>query len=303
MVSIRPAAATKSGTASWRSLWLPLMIGLLSAPGASAAPPDFHAGFSCTFDDNVTHAQDGGAKLSDRSCSADLSHPYIFPLAEHWRTVLAGTLGGEISGSYRGLNHLSEAIRGELQYRSSAEFGTPTFSFFAKLAADQYQSWMRDGYRYAAGISMRQDLTDRIRFSGSATHNERRANSAVFDNGNDSMRINLDYTPRLEDTIYLGGEYRHGDLVISAPEGWSTNNPGAYVLDDAFPGMDIYSFRFGGATTIATLGYNLKTGSRSALDFSWQQARSAVNYRTSSLNNVTAHYVTNQYSIAYLLRF
>ena len=280
-----------------------LIMGAAFCPGAYAAPPDTQADFGCTFDDNVTRAKNGGARLADRSCSVNLSQPFIFPIAEHKQALLSGSLGGEIFDLNTGLNHLTGTAQGELQYRNSAEFGTPTFALYAKIAADQYQSSLRSGFHYSAGVSMKQDLTDRIRVLGAVAHNERYGKNAVFDDRDNSARINLDYSTEYSDTLYLGGEYRRGDLVTAVPESWSTNNSSAYVLDDAFSGKDIYSFRFVGTTVLSTLGYNLKVGPLSAIDFSWRQARSSANYVTPSLINATLKYVTNQYSVVYLMRF
>lgn len=279
-----------------------LIIGLLLCSGANAAPPDTQADIGYAFDDNVTRANEGGAKRVDRSYVVNLSQPFIFPLADHERALLTGSLGGEIFDLNKGLNHLTETALGELQYRGSAEFGTPTFALFAKIAAEQYQSYLRDGFRYSAGISIRQPVTDRIRLFGVVAHNVQNGKSTVFDNKDNSARINLDYSLINYGTIYLGGEYRRGDVVISGAEHWSTNNPNAYTLDDAFYG-DVYSFRFDGTTVLSTLGYNRGVGPRSSIDFSWKRARSSVNYVAPSLSNAALSYLTNQYSLVYLVRF
>lgn len=280
-----------------------LITGLAFCSCTHAAPPDTRADIGYMFDDNVTRANEGGTKLADRSYSVNLSRPFIFPIADHTRALLTLSLGGEIFDINKGLNHLTGAVRGEFQYRSSAEFGTPTFALFAKIAAEQYQSYLRDGFQYSAGVSMRQAITDRIQLFGAAAHNGRNGKSVVFDNKDNSARINLDYSPGSAGTIYLGGEYRRGDLVISVPELWSTNNSNAYTKDDAFSGGQIYSFRFDGTTVLSTLGYNLGIGPRDSIDFSWKRARSSVSYMTPIWNNATLSYLTNQYSVVYLVRF
>ena len=284
------------------SKWF-LIIGLAFSSWALAAPSDTQADISYIFDDNVTHANDGGAKQVDRSYSVNLSYPILLPISDHVRFLLTGSLGGEVFDLNRGLNHLSEAVHGELQYRSSAEFGTPIFSLFATIAAEQYQSDQRDGFRYLSGISTQMPVTDRIRIFGAVAHSQRNSKSVVFDNKDNSVRINLDYSLGASGTIYLGSEYRRGDLVISGSEFWDMYNSNAYTQDDAFSSGQIYSFRFDGTTTLSTLGYNLRIGSRDSIDFSWRQARSSVSYVTPSWSNATLSYVTNQYSVGYLRRF
>lgn len=280
-----------------------LLTGMVFCFGAHAAPSDTQAEVGYMFDDNVTRAREGGTRLVDRSYSVNLGQPVIVPVADHARALLTGTLGGEVFERYAGLSRLAGAVRGELQYRGSAEFTAPVIALFAGITAEQYRSSLRDGIRYSAGISVRQAVTDRIRLSGAVAHNERNGKSVVFDNRDNTVRLNLDYSLGAAGTIYLGGERRRGDLAISVAGALSTYNRNAYTPDDAFPGGQIYSFRFDGATVLSTLGYNLGIGPRDAIDFSWRRARSSVDYVTPSWSSATMSYVTNQYSAAYLKRF
>ncbi len=279
-----------------------LIAGLMLCSPTHAASPDTQVDVGITFDDNVTRANEGGSKLADRSYSVNLNQPLIIPIADHERTLLTGSVDGELFDLNKGLNRISAAVHGELQYRSSAEFGSPTFAFFANISADQYQSYLRDGFRYSAGILLRQTLTDRIRLFAAVAHNERSSKSVVFDNKDNFARIDLDYALG-SGTLYLGGEYRRGDIVVSGAELWSTNNSNAYTQDDAFADPEIYSFRFYGTTVLSTLGYNLKIGPRNSMDISWRRATSSVNYVTPALGNATLSYVANQYTAVYLVRF
>ncbi len=280
-----------------------LIMGLATCSVVYAAPPDTQAEVGYVCDDNVTRASERGIKLVDHFYSVNLSRPIIFPNADHARTLLIGAIGGEIFDRNKGLSRFTGAVHGEFQYRSSAEFGTPVFVVFARVSAEQYQSDLRDGSRYLAGISMRQTLTDRIQIFGAVAHNERNGRNVVFDNRDNSARINLDYSLGAVGTVYMSGEYRRGDLVISGPELWGVYNSNAYTKDDAFSGREIYSFRFDGTTTFSTLGYNLGIGSRDSIDFSWRRARSSVSYVAPSWSKAALSYVTNQYSVAYLKRF
>lgn len=304
MTIMIPVVPSESMPAKMPSLpGLLLITGLVFCSGAHAAPSDTQADVGCMFDDNVTRANEGGAKLNDYSCSVNLSQPIIFPLVEHARILLAGSLGGEIFERYKGLSRLTEAVHGEIQYRSTAKFGTPVFALFARIIAEQYQSDLRDGIRYSAGISMRQTVTDRIQLFGAMAHNMRDGKRKVFDNRDNSARLNLDYSQGTADTIYLGWEYRIGDLVTSGVGLGNTYNSQAYALDDAFPGKQIYCFRLNGTTALTTIGYNRKLGARDSIDFSWKQVRSSVSYEASYWSGATLSYLTNLYSVAYLVRF
>lgn len=278
------------------------IMGLLFCTCAYSASPDTQADAGYMFDDNVTRAQEGGNKLTDQSLSANLSQPATFPISDHTRALLTGTLGAEKFLHHDGLSRLTGSIQGEFQYRSSAEFGTPVLALFAKISADEYRSGQRDGFRYSAGISLRKTMTDRIRFFGAVAHNERNGKNAVFDNKDDSARINLDYQLRAYGTLYLGGEYRKGDIVVSAPY-WNVYGS-AYTPDDVFWDRQLYSYRLDGNTKIFKLGYNLALGPRNSIDLSWNRAQSTASYVwLPSWNNVSVSYTTNQYSLVYLVRF
>lgn len=279
-----------------------LIIGLLFCTAAYSASPDTQVDVGYMFDDNVTRAQEGGNKLVDQSWSANLSQPATFPISDHTRVLLTGTLGTEKFLHHDGLSRLAVGIQGEFQYRSSAEFGTPVLALFAKISAEEYQSDQRDGFRYSTGISLRKAMTDRIRIFGAVAHNERNGNNAVFDNRDDSARINLDYQLNVSGTLYLGGEYRKGDMVISAPY-WNVYGS-AYTPDDVFRDWLLYNYRLNGNTMLYKLGYNLALGPRSSFDFSWNRAQSTTSYvLLPSWNKYSVSYTTNQYSLVYLVRF
>jgi len=278
------------------------IMGLLFCTAAYSASPDTQADIGYTFDDNVTRAQEGGNKLTDQSLSANLSQPATFPISDHTRVLLTGTLGAEKFLHYDGLSRLTGSIQGEFQYRSSAEFGTPVLALFAKISAEEYRSDQRDGLRYSAGISLRKTLTDRIRMFGAVAHNERTGNNAVFDNKDNSARINLDYQLKASGTLYMGGEYRKGDIVISAPY-WNVYGS-AYTPDDVFRDWQLYNYRLDGTTALYKLGYNLALGPRDSIDISWNRAQSKTSYvLLPSWNECSVSYTTNQYSLVYLVRF
>jgi hypothetical protein len=286
-----------------------LLMGLIPISDANAAPPEFskryniRADVGIMYDDNVTRAKDSSDKLSDQSYSVNLSKPVIFPLTEHTRARVTGILGDESFIYYNGLSHAYIGAQGEYQYRSSAEFSAPTFTLFARIFGEQYQSRLRDGYHYSAGVSMLQPVTDRIQLFGALTHNYRHATSEVFDIEDNSARVNLDYAATRTGTLYLSGDYRRGDVV-------STGSPSlefisiatVFAQDDAFPGRQLFCYRFDGKTLITTLGYNIGFSSRHSMDLSWRRV-SSTSAEQSIYATSAANYVANQYSIVYLVNF
>ena len=286
-----------------------LLTGLACCNAVHAAPPGFSKGLDIRadagfmFDSNVTRANTPADKHADRSYSVNLSKPFIRPVSDHTRALLTGFLGAEKFVTYSGLSRAIGGAQGELQYRSSAEFTAPTLAVFARIVGEQYQSKLRDGYRYSLGVSIRQPVTDRIQLFGAVAHNQRYANSAVFDIKDDSARLNLDYALGPKGTLYLGGEYRSGDIVSTGqPTLAFISIAKVFAEDDAYPGGLLYSYRFDGKTVLATLGYNHGFSSRHSLDISWRRIKSTSDWQP-SYSTSEASYVANQYSIVYLVNF
>ena len=283
---------------------LAFVTGLSLLLPAYSAAADIQADFGLLNDDNVTRTFDGGGKLSDQSISVNFSLPASIPVSTNTRAIVTGSLGAEIFSEYGELSNVSGSIQGVYQYRNSAEFGTPVWGLFANLGMIDYQSTQRDGLVYAAGVSVQKSITDKIRMFGAISHNERDGSHDVFKNKHDAVLINLDYEVRSLGTIYLGGEYRQGYIVISAPfwTWYTTSYPSRIALDDAFPNST-YSYLVDGDTQIFKLGFNLAIGQESSMDFSFNQIDSTATYWTSTFQTASLSYSTNLYSVAYLTKF
>jgi len=266
-----------------------------------SAPLDIQVDAGYLFDDNVGRGKVD--QLGDQAYSVNVSKVAIFRLNANTRAMVTGLVGGEKFRNYDKLSRVTVGANGDLQYRASGEFAAPTYAVFARAAWDDYESVLRSGYRYTAGVSLSQQLTDRIRLFGALAHNERHGESAVFINRDNAARINLDYALAPRQTLYIGGEYRRGDVVsgTSNPALEDFNIAKVLVRDDAFPGR-FFSYRFDGATVITTLGYNLGLGSRDSLDFSWRRIESTPDQRPFFATSPRS-YIVNQYSLVYLMRF
>jgi hypothetical protein len=222
-------------------------------------------------------------------------------LSEHTRAVVALSGGAEKFHSYEGLSRAYAGAFGELQYRTSGSFSAPTYALFARATGEQFESYLRDGYRYTVGASVRKPVTDRITLFGAVAHNERNAQSAVFVGRDNSARFNIDYAATSTSTLYLTTEYRKGDATSSGlPSLQSLDIAKVFARDDAFNDQ-LFAYRIDASTVIATLGYNLPFGPRDALDFSWRHVETTSD--DSSIVYGKSRYRTDQLSISYLLRF
>ncbi len=259
-----------------------------------------------TADSNVTRARNAQDRLSDRSFGLTLSKGFEFPFAgtEHARLLVSGMLGSEQFKTYAGLSRTFAGVDAEVQYRPSAEFGAPTFAAFLRSSLDAYQSALRDGYRYSAGVSVRKSVTDRIDVFGALALNNRESRSPVFDTRDHSARLNLDYSLTRTGTLYLGGEVRRGDVVTTTPPSIVAGSIArAEVRDDAFTDIRRIAYRVEANTVLATLGYNLAFDEKQALDFSWRFVRSTPTSSPGSTGGATVRYEVHQLSVSYLILF
>ncbi len=286
-----------------------ILLGALCSPTALLADEPLDVRIEATFtgDDNVTRASAAADKLSDRSFGVTLNKSFEFPIPDspHTRLLVSGSLGSETFQTYKGLSRIFLGVQGELQYRSSAEFGAPTYAAFVRSSRDEYESTLRDGYRHSVGVSVRQSMTDRIDAFVAFAFNKRDAKSTVFDVADRSGRVNLDYSLSRNGTMYLGAEYRRGDAVSTAPATLAAIDLAkAVVRDDAFTDAPRLAYRLEARTVLATFGYNLALSGGQAFDVSWRWVRSNPTTSPGVLApGSTIRYYDNQLSASYLIQF
>jgi hypothetical protein len=277
---------------------------LEAAAEPSDKPLDIGVDVGYTYDDNVTRARDATDKRSDQSLSLNVSKAHVIPVNEFSQVMLNGFIGGEAFHSYNGLGRFFAGVQGEFQYRPSRDFLAPTFAAFVRTSAEQFQSTIRKGSRYSAGISVRQPVTDRINLFGALAHNVRRAKSRVFEGRENSARLRLDYSTPSAGTFYLGADYRRGDTVSTGRATLENLDIAkVFVLDDVFTADQMFSYRFEARTVLATLGYNFRVGPTDLLDFSWRRAEATPTLKPDFPGAEKASYVDNLFSIVYRLRF
>ncbi len=294
-------------------LWtaLLLMLGLnafaaaqtetTSVPGR---PLDMSLNAGYTYDDNVTRAPSGPDKLTDQFYSFNGDKRFEIPAGAHAQLVMDVIIGGALARSFAGLGNIFGEVQGELQYRASSSFDSPTLAVFGRAIAEHYGSTLRSGYRYSAGISALQPVTDRITLFGALAHNWRYAESAVFSTRENAALLNVDYSIAPHGTVYLTGEYRRGTVVSTGqPTLQILDIAELFVKDDVFTSPQMIDYRFEAKNVLTTLGYNLPLGARSSLDFSWKRVQSTSTEQASFPGGGSLKYIDNQYSVVYLVRF
>jgi hypothetical protein len=259
---------------------------------------------SYTHDDNVARGRKGTDNvLPDQSLGLNVAKTFVMPVSTHTRLMLTLQGGGEKFVDFEGLDRASLGGNLAFQYRPSGDFLAPTFTVFGRWFADRFDSALRDGQRYAVGVTVRQPVTDRIEVSATGQYNRRDGRSVVFDGSDWSGRLNVDYVLLDRHTLYAGAEIRRGDAVsVSRSSPTLSGIARAYVVDDVFTDTTRYAYRIRSKTTIATIGYNLPFANRHSLDLSWRHIRSEPTEQSGAYGG-DIRYIVNQVSVAYLVRF
>jgi hypothetical protein len=256
------------------------------------------------YDDNVTLGRTDDDILWDQSLALDASASRAFRMGDHARLVVTGLFNGAKFDNYNGLSNVSGGLEAEIQYRRSGAFDAITYAAFARGWLDNYVSHLRDGSHYSVGVSARGALTDRIELFVELAHNERQAQSSVWDLVDNSALLSLDYSLGEHGTLYLTGQYRRGDVVS---DGHATlvnvSLAKVFVLDDAFPNQQWFAYRSAARTWITTVGYNLPLGHQASLDISWRRIESTPTAHLNFDVQGSLRYVGNQYSIVLLKQF
>jgi hypothetical protein len=274
-----------------------------SALAAGADSPGVGVEVSYTSDDNVNRGAEGDV-LPDRVLGVRVTASAAVPISTRTRAVILGLAGTERFNTYGGLSRNFIGAQGDFKYRSAGEFGAATWGAFVRTAAEYYESDLRDGYRHAFGVNVVKPVTDRLQVFAALAGNITDGSSTVFDTKNVSLRGNADWSFTRSDLVYLGLEYRQGDIVSSMLPTLATAGIPDNIPDDAFDDGRV-AYRFKARVWITTLGYNHAFGARHSVDIVWRRAQataldpeSSTSYSASDLR-----YVVNQFSLAYLARF
>src|SRR5258706_11074860 len=96
----------------------------------------FGAEASYTSDSNVTRAPAGDA-LHDRILGVRVSAGGVIPLSTRTRASVQGFAGIQKFGTYTGLSNNFIGTQGDFFFRTSGEFGAPTYGAVARTAKEE----------------------------------------------------------------------------------------------------------------------------------------------------------------------
>jgi hypothetical protein len=280
-----------------------MLLGASGTLHADEEPLGLRVEATATADNNVTRSK-GADKLGDTALGVGVSKSLVVPLSEYVRLTVLGTAGADRFSKYSGLSKVYAGANAEFQYRPSGEFDAPTFGVFADGRTEQYQSKLRDGYRYSVGARVLQPLSTSLDLFAAVAYNWRDGKSAVFDDKDYSIRFNLDYAVGAGGTLYGGGEFRRGDIVSTAKPALAyLDVADATVRDDVFTDPLRISYRLRANTVSAAAGYNLALKAGHSIDVSLRWVRSTSLDRPTYPGADLIRYYDVQAGIAYLVAF
>lgn len=285
-----------------------------ASPAAMAADPADKPGFrveaNYSWDNNVNRGT-AADTLKDSVLGVRASATGVISTSTHTRVIAQGFVGAERFRTFSGLSKNFVGAQGDFQYRAAGDFGAPTLGLFARVQGENYDSTLRDGYRYAIGASVLKPWTDRINLFAAVTENITDASSTVFDTKSTSLRGNVDWSLNNWNVIYAGADYRTGDSVsslcrncdLTRTAGLVNTAAPNIVQDDAFNDTVRDAYKIKANTWIFSLGYNHAVTAGQSLDISYRRVLSkGLNPQAPAVQSDINYYVT-QYSVAYLARF
>jgi hypothetical protein len=297
-----------------RRLRAAAIAALVVASGwAAAADPSQTPGLrleaSYTSDNNVNRGT-AADTLKDWALGVRATATGAFSTSTHTRAIVQGFAGTERFNTNNGLSRNFLGAQGDFQYRAAGDFGRATYGAFVRAQAEDYESSLRDGYRYALGVSVLKPWTDRITLFGALTEFIADASSVVFDTKVTSLRGNVDWSLNNWNVIYLGADYRHGDSVSSLCRNCDLtrtlgllNTASSSVQDDAFSDTVRDAYKLKANTWVFSLGYNHAFTGRQSLDLSWRRVLSKGLNPVAPATQSDINYYVTLYSVAYLARF
>jgi hypothetical protein len=183
------------------------------------------------YDDNVNRGI-SNSRLQDGFASLNASATWPLELSHFTRLLLTGAVGGDHLIQYTGLDRVFVEFNGELQYRGSGQYTSPTYAMFVRESVDWYDSDC-DGSP-SVGVSVRKPVTDRIFLCRRARVQPPRR-GPIFDQGCLRART-FDYRSR-RGTLSMRASECDGDGVSTSSHAALASIAEASGPDDVFTGL------------------------------------------------------------------
>lgn len=240
------------------------------------------------YDDNVGNAAADPDTRDSSTVTAGVNLDYVGRLTQNTGLLLRAGVQGEAYEAADGLANGKLLVMSRLSHRPAGGFYTPLFAAWVSAALWEFDSRLRDGAEYRAGIFVTEPLTTAVSARLSFAAAQRVADSDVFELSWWSAGLNLDWRVLPALTLYGGYQFNDGDLVSSSnvtpksmhdpPPPGTPGQPTPAVGhgDDALEGL--FAYRLEAQTDIATLGFNVPVSPRVSVDAQVQRIDSATDF-------------------------
>lgn len=246
-------------------LWLALVFATSVAGAAQAWSGEAGIG----YDNNIANIRDGGDTRGEAFAQLAVGTDSLWPLSPDVALLWRLQLQAEQFDQHRELSSVQPLLQMRGLFRPGAGFHAPLLEAVASVAWWEFDSRLRDRAQYRFGLLVSEQLTTDVGLRVGWRVTERRARSAVFDTGQRSLTVDLDWLLQPALTVYLGYQHLDGDLVSTAsavPANARASDP-----DDAFAGET--AFRLASRAHVATLGCNFALSPKLALDLQAREVR------------------------------
>ena len=292
---------------TWRLQLSQALDGKLPRGGAvarAANAKNISVQLSALDDRNVSRGRDAADRLADQGWLLNLAREKVFDSQGRLLKLIYWGGGVESWARNTRLSRVTAKLGGELRYRASGAFDEPTYAVFGQVAAEEYVSALRDGWRAELGASVLKPLTDRITVQLRGSLNGRKARSQVFSGSDRALVLGLDYQSNTHNLFYTFMEWRRGDEVLSGrPALDQLDAARVLVADDAYTAQQFTSYRLDASTKALVIGWNLRLTDDHSFDLSWVFAQSKGIGAVSTLSSRGNRYTTQQLKASVLMRY
>lgn len=252
---------------------------LLAALPAQAAPSVLLGGsLDFGYDSNAGNAPQGAEEVDGATLDVGLNLSRNFEITNYASLLLRGSIQKHAQERVVALSSNKATGLMRVFLRPGRGLFTPTLSAWGSAAYWQFTSDMRDSDEYRYGLTLQQPLTTQVSVRLSAMQTERKADSGIFDNRQNSAAADFEWQAADALRFNIGFQFQEGDSV-------STAAPTLKILlaaeevqpDDAFGGIaaDRYAYRIPAHTRIGSIGFNYALSPAFSLDTQVLYARAS----------------------------
>jgi hypothetical protein len=256
-------------------------------PGAAGADwfADVEAGL--LYDDNVPRAELSSDRKGDTAFQVSGKAGKSFFPIEAGTLSFSANVRAQAFARFDDLNSLSPGARASYRHKLGLGASAPWVSLGIGGAWEKFQGDVRDAATLDLAFEVGSRLRERWDLRAGLRHERRYGETSdVFDQSGSSVSVHAGYEVADWLLLFLGGEYRKGDVVSSSlPNPRVLEAAAARVSDPAF-GAGVVSYRLDARTYTLTAGGNVAFTDRCSLDVSYERQETRARGGIGYTNNV-----------------